>query len=54
MCGRMFFAILLFPLGSLERERAEKVLEGRPVGSYLVRLSAKVWGYTISVKGVCV
>lgn len=37
--------------GSLDRERAERLLEGRPVGSYLVRLSTKVWGYTISVKG---
>ncbi len=27
-----------------------KVLQNEPTGSYLVRLSAKLWGYTVSVK----
>lgn len=36
--------------GKIGRESAMKVLEHEPVGSYLVRLSAKLWGYTVSVK----
>ena len=36
--------------GLCDRERAEKLLEDKPVGSYLVRLSTRVWGYTISVR----
>ena len=32
------------------RGPAESLLALKPVGSYLVRLSVKTWGYTISVK----
>ena len=38
-----------FP-GRLGRAKAEYLLDKKPVGSYLVRLSVKTWGYTISVK----
>ncbi len=37
--------------GMTDREQAVRVLEAKPVGSYLVRLSTKIWGYTVSVKG---
>ena len=36
--------------GRLGRAKAEALLERKPVGSYLVRLGLKIWGYTISVK----
>jgi len=36
--------------GKIGREAASKLLEKEVFGSYLVRLSAKLWGYTISVK----
>lgn len=36
--------------GRLGRVPAETLLEKKSVGSYLVRLSVKIWGYTISVK----
>ncbi len=44
-------SLLLSP-GMTDREQAEKVLDRKPVGSYLVRLSTKLWGYTVSVKGI--
>lgn len=37
-------------LGKIGRESASRVLENEPIGSYLVRLSPKLWGYTVSVK----
>lgn len=37
-------------IGKLNRNDAEKLLESRPAGSYLVRLSTRIWGYTVSVK----
>jgi len=36
--------------GTLSRDGAVKLLELKPIGSFLVRLSTKIWGYTISVK----
>ncbi len=36
--------------GKLSREGAAKVLEWKPVGSFVVRLSSKIWGYVVSVK----
>lgn len=36
--------------GKIGRESAVKLLQNEPVGSYLIRLSAKLWGYTASVK----
>lgn len=36
--------------GKIGRESANRVLEKQPIGSFLVRLSAKLWGYTVSVK----
>ena len=34
--------------GLCDRKRAENLLKDEPLGSYLVRLSTKVWGYVIS------
>ena len=37
-------------IGKIGRDSAVKMLQSAPFGSYLVRLSAKLWGYTISVR----
>lgn len=46
----LLLSLLLFPSGKIGRDAAAKMLENEPLGSYLVRLSAKLWGYTVSVK----
>lgn len=38
------------PPGKLGREASAKLLELKPAGSFLVRLSSKMWGYTVTVK----
>jgi SH2 domain-containing protein 4A len=50
-CRERDGTICLWFHGRLGRTQAEGLLEERSVGSYLVRLSANNWGYTISVKG---
>ena len=40
----------LLSSGILNRQQAVALLDRKPVGSYLVRLGARIWGYTISVK----
>lgn len=37
--------------GLITRSEAELVLATRPVGSFLVRISEKVWGYAVSLRG---
>lgn len=42
----------IITIGKIKRETADALLQPKPSGMYLVRLSHKIWGYTISVKGI--
>ena len=43
-------SFFLSVIGAISRQEAERLLEGKEQGSYLVRISERVWGYTISLK----
>ena len=42
--------ILNICLGLISRAQAEDLLQDQEIGSFLIRLSDKIWGYTISYK----
>lgn len=37
-------------IGIISRADADKLLCDEPLGSFLIRVSVKIWGYTVSVK----
>ena len=37
-------------VGIISRADADELLHNKPLGSYLIRVSVKIWGYTVSVK----
>lgn len=39
-----------FFVGIISRNEAEELLQSRPPGSYLLRVSEKIWGFAVSYK----
>ena len=56
LCIRLFLLFFLtsfrFFSGVITRHEAEKILTNKKQGSYLIRVSERVWGYTISFKDI--
>lgn len=53
MCAVFIIVILRCNLwkGIIDRDATEALLQDKPSGSYLIRVSDKIWGYAISFKG---
>lgn len=48
--SEVYFLVVFFSSGIISRQEAETLLAKKPPGSFLVRVSERVWGYTITYR----
>ena len=48
--GDSKFSLLCFYSGIISRAYAEQLLSSKPIGSYLIRISEKMFGYVLSYR----
>jgi hypothetical protein len=44
------YSCFSFPLGIISRSSTEQLLRSKPVGSYLIRINEKIFGYALSYR----